>query len=267
MAHYHIEASIIKRSEGHSIVSRVAYVMKNRLKDNYTGKSYCYKTRHTTLAWIALPSKAPHSFANPQTLLDALNEVERRSDAQMARSYVLSLPVELDLRQQIELVRSFAFAQFVKNGQAVIIGIHLREANREGREALPPRVGLIRDNPHAHLIVPFRLLDYNGFRATKTESRQNNNPKYLIKLRDEWADIQNRTFERLGLEVRVSSKSLIIQGIYRTPAQHLDRVSFGREVRGIRTQAGDRYRQVHRVRMRENRNRSINIERTPSRGR
>ncbi len=262
MAMYHFGMTNIKRSEGNSVVAKAAYILKERLCDRYTGIVYNFKPIFPIFTEIALPTIAPSSFSDPQVLLDALNVAESRSDAQMARLFVLSLPLELDADQHVELVRNFAHDEFVKKGQAVLLGIHWNEANSKGREALPARVGPIKKNPHAHLIVPYRRLDAEGFMRTKTDSRRTNNPGYLIDLRKTWAEAQNRFFEREGLNVRVSSESLLMQGIYRKPAKYLDRVSFGSEIRGIRTPAGELYREAHRARMRESHDREFDLERT-----
>ncbi len=243
MDYYHFEVFIIQRSRGHSVVKEAAYITKDKLYDNYTGKNYQSKAEHETIAGVALPKHAPRSYSEVQVLLNELNLAEKRKDAQMARLYILSLPNKLTTQQQVELVERFVEEQFIQYGRCAIWGIHLNAANTKGREELPALCGQIEENPHVHILVPFRQIDENGFCLTKINSRTKEYKKCLNKERDDWATIQNQTFDRLGIKARVSARSLVAQGIYRRPAQHLSRAVFEMERRGIRTPAGDRYRE------------------------
>ena len=179
-----------------------------------------------------------------QFLLDALNASEKRKDAQMARSYILSLPLELSEDQQLDLAHEFVDKNFTKRGQCTIWAIHRNEPNRKGRGANLPAVNKIDKNPHLHLVVPFRAIDQGGFQPTKTASQATNNPRYLISLRKDWADRQNAVFSRLGINVRVSHESLAMQGIKRQATIPIGAASLALERMGIRTKRGDQYRNI-----------------------
>lgn len=57
--------------------------------------------------------------------------------------------------------------------------------------------------------------------------------------------MQNRAYERNGLEIRVSHESLEVQGIRgREPTIHLSRIDWQREQRGEQTLAGTQKRKV-----------------------
>ena len=246
MANYHFEASIIKRSIGQSIVDRTAYIWKEKLRDSYTGRIYDRRTGavQKPISGIRLPDGAPSKLYNAQEFLDALNASEKRCDAQMARSYILSLPNELTLEQQLELAMTFIDVNFTKIGYGSIYAIHLNAANDRGRESIPAREGEIKANPHLHLIVPFRLIDGNGFQPTKLMSRTTNSREYLIRLRRAWADDQNRFYERLGLNIRVSHESLDMQGLCKHRVPHLSPAEFALERKGEKTRNGDRLREA-----------------------
>ncbi len=268
MAFYHYHAGIIKRSTGQSIVRIASYIAKAELIDKYTNIKYKYKANHLTKTYVLLPDYAPQEYKNMQILFDALNIAEQRRDAQMARCFDIALPIELNEDQQRELILSYVKEQFISQGQLAIVAIHTKKANITGRDNTPPRAGPIMDNPHAHVIVPFRCVDANGFKKTKTESRKNNNSEYLTKLRESWADKMNRMFERLGLETRVSAKSLYAQGIYREPSKYMNPISFEMERRGRRTRSGDFYReQIERVKKYTSREREIERSRSYKRSR
>lgn len=57
--------------------------------------------------------------------------------------------------------------------------------------------------------------------------------------------IQNRAYERNGLDIRVSHESLKVQGVYdREPTIRLSRIDWQREQHGERTPAGDLKRAI-----------------------
>ncbi len=255
MANYFLHADIIsrgggrkkkgKKSKGRSVVACAAYICKYRLHDSYNGKDYDrrYYDGSVPLAGVRLPAGAPLEFENPQFLLDALNAAERRKDSQMARSFIMSLPLELKRAQQIRLVEDFVRRNFTSKGFPVILGLHENEANTHGRENLPAVNG-IAPNPHVHCLCILRTISSEGFAPNKSESRETNRPDYLISLRADWAKTQNRCFERIGIPVRVSHESLRKQGVLRKPVVRLDPKVFALERKGIQTARGDEYREI-----------------------
>lgn len=90
-----------------------------------------------------------------------------------------------------------------------------------------------------------------------------NYPPFLIALRESWANLQNREFERRRLSVRVSHESLAAQGIDREPTKHLGPGAMALELRGIQTERGD----IHREIMRRNRIREESRQRYHNRNR
>lgn len=265
MAMYSFDTNIVRRSAGQSVVDRAAYIMKEKLYDSYTGRTYNRRSSSTYVltSGVYLPENAPPEFEDVQRLLTALNSIETRSNAQMARSYRLALPIELTHEQQITLAKEFMGEHFARINQCSIYAIHLNPANRCGRESpdsLPP-VDKIKANPHIHIIVPFRMVNSTGFLPTKIASRATNNRDYLTQLRKSWADIQNRAFERMGLAVRVSHESLIMQGVHRVPAKYLGAATIARERKGIKTERGDQYRDIMQ-RNERLRQRSRSVERS-----
>lgn len=245
MSNFYLNTKIVQRSKGQSIVDRTAYITGRVLNDSYTGRTYDRRAHRGEIshAAVVLPYGAPKEFKDLQFLLNELNLAERRSDAQMARSYILSLPNELTLEQQAELLHSFVEENFATRGQCAILAIHLNQPDEAGRESLP-LVNGIQTNPHAHLVVPFRAIGTEGFQRTKLMSRSTNNQKYLVSLRENWAAYQNRTYERLGFGVRVSHESLAMQGIARKPTLPLGMAVLALERKGVRTGRGDAYREI-----------------------
>jgi len=273
LACYHFNASIVSRGNGSSIAAAVAYISGEKLHDSYDGKIHDRSHRRDVIYKATLlPLSAPREFLDRQTWLDALNRAERRCDAQMARSIKVALPNELTFEEQVALVEEFVSENFIAQGFLADLAIHRGLLNRHRvSEDIEP-VEERRDNPHAHIVVPLRTVDEDGFSRTKTQGRYMNNPSYLNQWRREWARLQNREFERLGLDVRVSHESLAARGINREPTKHIGAAAMALENRGIQTERGDQYRavialnrsrelerQLERQRMHD---RSRNMERT-----
>ena len=80
--------------------------------------------------------------------------------------------------------------------------------------------------------------------------------------RKDWADVQNRAYERNRLDIRVSHESLEVQGVRdRKPTPHLSLADWQREKRGERTDAGNKKRKI------EAQNRERALKRTRERER
>lgn len=245
MASYHLNTDVISRGKGDSVTAADAYISGEKLRDSYDGKIHDRSYRQDVIyKEILLPPATPKAFLDRQTLLDALNASERRSDSQMARTIKIALPNELTLEEQIALTKEFVLDNFMKFGMCADIAIHKGLLDKSRKPLNIEAVQERKNNPHAHIIIPFRTIDNNGFHRTKTQNRYMNNSKYLVVWRKEWARLQNREFERLGLNVRVSHESLAAQGINRVPTKHLGPATLALEKRGVQTERGDEYRET-----------------------
>ena len=199
MACYSFNVDIIGRSRGGSIVGTAAYNNGVRLNDEYYGSRYDHSNRKDVLySGILLPEVAPARLAELQIFLNELNGSERRKDSQLAQSIKLALPLELTPEEQLSLLKEFCYQNFVSNNRCVNYAIHsgIYEPSRKP-DSFPP-VNKRKDNPHAHLIVPFRQVDSAGFRAVKLDSRSQNRIADLVALRESWADFQNQAWQKGG---------------------------------------------------------------------
>ena len=245
MACYHLSVQIISRGKGNSITAAAVYISGEKLRDSYDGRIYDRSYRKDVLfKGILLPSKAPPNFLDRQKLMDAVNTSEKRCDSQLARTIKLALPNELSFDRQLVLTKEFVIEKFIKFGLCADVAIHRGELDKSRKPSGIEPVHKRQDNPHAHIIVPFRIVGENGFDKSKTQTRYMNRVKYLEELRKEWAVLQNREFERMGLDIRVSHESLAAQGIDREPTMHIGAATMALELQGIRTGRGDEYRSV-----------------------
>lgn len=257
MANYHFESTIISRGKGHSVTGSVSYICGQTLRDRYNDKT-CYHHRKDVV-WqkIFLPDHAPPEFRQLQHLCDEIERAEVRRDARTARQFIASLPNELPPGEQIRIVRAFIEHNFLPYDLCAIAAIH------RGRNHDDPS----RNNPHAHIIVPTRPVGADGFCNRK--DREHDKRKYITIWREQWAAVQNRAYERNGLDIQVSHESLKVQGKRdREPTIHLSRIDWQREQRGEHTSAGDRKRAIkerneERIQQRQlERERRLEIERS-----
>ncbi len=260
MACYSFHVDIIGRKRGGSIVGTAAYNNGIRLYDEYYGSRYDHSDRTDVLyRGILLPEVAPARLAELQIFLNELNNSERRKDSQLAQSIKLALPLELMPEEQLALLKEFCCQNFVINDRCVNYAIHsgICESSRKPDSFLS--VSDRKDNPHAHLIVPFRQVDNTGFRMTKLDSRSQNRIADLVSLRESWADSQNQALERSGFDARVTHKSFAVQGIDLPPTQHVGAAALVNELKGIPTKPVDAYLRILAERQRQEQGRT-NIE-------
>ena len=156
----------------------------------------------------------------------------------------------MSLQDQERIIDEFIERNFVSHNLCAIAAIH------EGKNIEDPK----RNNPHVHIIVLTRTVDQDGF--CKKKEREWDKKEYITIWRDEWANIQNKSYERNGMDIRVSPLSLEVQGIRdREPTIHLSRIDWQRELNGERTIAGNRKRTIKERNKKRSRQRQLEIER------
>lgn len=230
MADYRFSAQAISRSKGQSSVASAAYRAGTRLIDERTGEIHDYERKGgVTHSEVMTPEGTPEWMHDRAQLWNAIEAVERRKDAQLAREVQLSLPHELTNDQRQELVRSFVQEQFVNRGMVADVAIHA-----------PSDKGDLR-NHHSHIMLTMRDLTGDGFGK---KNRDWNNPELLNTWREEWANHQNRALERHGHSSRVDHRSFEAQGIDREPSQHLGPVASDMERNGKASRIGDQNREI-----------------------
>ena len=152
MALYHFHVEQIKRSEGRTAVASAAYRAGERLHNLWDGQTHDYTHKSgVVLAEILLPEHAPKRFLDRSTLWNEVEQVEKRSDAQLAYSFDIALQNELSMEENIELAREFVQKYFVSDGMIVDLAVHKPDREDGGIE-----------NPHVHVLVPIRPLNADG---------------------------------------------------------------------------------------------------------
>lgn len=230
MAIYHFSAKLISRSRGRSATAAAAYRAGLDIADERTGEHHKYAKRTGVLDHAILtPARAPEWTQDSALLWNAVEQFEKRKDAQLCREIVVALPHELSLEQNRELLHSYVQDAYVKRGMAAQIDIHAPDHGGDKR------------NLHAHILLTTRQVTRNGFKEKKARSW--NTKETLVTWRKQWADHVNQALERAGHKERVDHRSFKDLGIEdREATRHLGPQATQMERRGQETRIGNENR-------------------------
>ena len=238
LGHFRLETKIIGRrvkdktgrvipGKQSSVVAKAAYRSGQSLRDDRANKTFNYRSRTPEVAYSEimapddgpdwLNGEVPDSNAGTrkqrelrEQLWNTIEQVEKRSDSQLAREFIASLPRGLNREQQIELIRGWCQEEFVSKGFVVDLAVH---KSRGG------------NNPHAHVLVTLRPVAGDGF-GKKPDTAGKFNGRGAAGLgakneldgwRESWEKHVNSALEKSGREERVDRRSLKDRGIDRAP--------------------------------------------------
>ena len=250
----HFKISIVKRSQGQSVVAGAAYQSGERLFSEYDQKTKFYnKKKELVHAEIMLPPHAPSGYADRATLWNAVESVENQWNSQLARRIVLAFPVEVPKEQYLPMLKEFCNEQFVSKGMIADFAIHDKGDG----------------NPHAHILLTIRAMDEHGkwlpkarkvydldengerirlpsgnWKCHKENTVDWNDQKYAEVWRHGWETITNRYLKAAGRPERVDLRSFERQGVQQIPTVHLGPAAHQMEKRGIETFLGNLNRDI-----------------------
>ncbi|RTL12118.1 MAG: hypothetical protein EKK54_05545 [Neisseriaceae bacterium] len=239
MAIYNLQIKTVSRSDGHSATAKIAYIARAIITDDRTSKIHNYTRKSTDLMW----SEITHGDTTIDTIhrseiWNAAEAADNRSNSRTAREYVIALPQELTIRQNIELTREFARLITSRYKNVADWAIH-NESDDNG-------------NVHAHILTTTRIFDSNTYQLkAKTDIELDNGrlikegkaitQDQIKQIRLDWETIQNRHLQLAGVDQEVCcSKKLDRQ----TVKKHLGREATQLERQGIQTNNGDHNRQI-----------------------
>ena len=205
MAIYHLSGSIISRSQGRSAIASSAYRSGEKLADAKQGAIHDYsKKQDVVYTEIFFPAGAPEAFKNREVLWNAVEQFEKRKDAQLAREFTISLPRELTIEQNKALISEIVTHEFVGKGMIADVCFHndlLKDGNRQ---------------PHAHVMLTLREVNEDGFGP---KVRSWNDKALLRHWRESWSSSANHHLALNGFDVQIDHRSYEDQGIALEP-QH-----------------------------------------------
>ena len=187
---------VYSRSQGKNAVQAAAYRSASVLFDDRTGMTFDYRKKpNVAHSEIMLPAGADASLLNREFLWNEVERVELRRDAQVAKDYILALPNELTLEQNIALARQFAHDHFVSKGIPVDLNIHVEEGN-----------------VHAHLLTPTRRLIGKHFSLKARDLNPGFYQSAVVKKDpwgERWRQAQNEFFKANNIDLKVDPNHLI----------------------------------------------------------
>ncbi len=152
MAIFYMRASIVKSSSGKSAVASAAYQSGDKLHSERLGETFQYSGKEEIVhSEILLPQNAPHEYIDRETLWNAVEEVQNKSNSRYARQFVIAIPNEWTRDEAIERAREYLQNSFVERGMAVDWAYHEKDGNQESQ-----------DNHHIHVLCTVRGFNQNG---------------------------------------------------------------------------------------------------------
>lgn len=192
---FHVDVQTIKRSEGRSAVAAAAYRAGTRLVDVRTGTSVNYTRKRGVLeTFIAAPDGCDW-ITDRQTLWNAAEAAENRSNSVVAREWMVALPSALDAAQRASLARALAVELVTRYGVAVDVALHAPAKDGDER------------NFHAHLLTTTREVTPDGL-GDKTrilDAAKTGGPE-IAAMRKWWQDTINDALEAADKDVRVDHR-------------------------------------------------------------
>lgn len=239
-AFYRFETGMIKRSEGRRATRAVAYITGTLVRDEQLNQDWDFRRKRGILhSEIMAPDNTPEWMLDRVQLWNAVERVEKRRDAQLARTFLISLSDLLTDEQNLELLRTFITDEFVEHGMIADFSMHAAHRNGDDR------------NKHAHLALTTRHLTGEGFglknRAWNDKFDYENEYGHRFTLegwRERWADAVNRAFAKNGIDAHVDHRSYADRGIDREPEPKLGPLATQMEREGRKSKAGDDVRAV-----------------------
>ncbi|MEO9623190.1 MAG: Ti-type conjugative transfer relaxase TraA [Qipengyuania citrea] len=218
MAIYHFSAKVISRAAGSSALASAAYRSASRLHDQRLDRHHDFTNKSGVVhSEVLLPEHAPHDFADRERLWNAVETVEVRKDAQLAREVEFAIPREMSEAQGIALACDFVEAEFVERGMIADLNVHCDI----GADGLA--------KPHAHVMLTMREVSEDGFGP---KNRDWNRTELLTGWRERWADHVNERLAELDIDTRIDHRSLEAQGISLEPQHKIGPAASRRLERG-----------------------------------
>lgn len=193
MGAYHFSAKIHSRAKGASAVRAAAYRAGAKLHDERAGKTENYSRKADVVRTAILaPEGAPAWCLDREQLWNRVEDRENRRDAQVAREFEINLPRELSDAENWRLVTDFARSFLVPQGRICDIAFHKGRAH-DGQ-----------DHPHAHILMPLRLLSGDGFGGKHPDTDWRKfleKTNRLERLREQWCEFARNRAAELGIDL------------------------------------------------------------------
>lgn len=247
MANFHFKTTPISRSNGHSVTAKFAYICRDKIKDELTGKIHNYSSNKSKSDLIHTGRSFPFTIENfrkisSKEVWNKAEQAENRKDARVGREFLVALPKELTIEQNKILTQDFCNRLSKRYGTYIEFAIH---DEKDGN-----------NNIHAHILSSTRKFDITNpnlfTEKTNLELSQKKCKELGIKctdeqitdLRKDWQNIVNNYLKKNGFDIEVScDKKEDRQQV----KKHLGKNANALEKKGIKTDKGNYNRQIDTV--------------------
>ena len=254
----HTHVDIVARSKGASVIAKAAYNARDKLQDEYYGKTHDYsKKEDLVFSKIFLPEHIPKEFSNREYLWNEVEKIEKSKNSQLARNLLFTLPRELNKQDRIKLISEFIEENFTSKGMIADCNIH------------NPLASDNEEQPHAHILLTLReidekgnwkpksrkeyILDENGekiklksgnYKSKKVNLNDWNEPYKAKEWRENFSKKANEYLARNNIQKRIDPRTFEEQGREELPQIHLGTSSYQMEKKGIQTERGNHNRKI-----------------------
>ena len=254
----HTHVDIVSRSTGESVIAKAAYNARDKLTDDYYGKTHDYsKKDDLVFSKIFLPEHIPKEFSKREYLWNEVEKIEKSKNSQLARNLLFTLPRELNEEDRIKLISEFIEENFTSKGMIADCNIHNPTASDN------------EEQPHAHILLTLReideqgnwkakskkeyILDENGekiklksgnYKSRKVNLNDWNEPDKAKEWRENFSKKANEYLARNNIDKRIDPRTFGEQGREELPQVHLGTASFQMEKKGIQTERGNHNRKI-----------------------
>jgi len=200
----------ISRKRGQSSVASAAYRACENLHDERHEKNHDYTGKRGHLGGgLILPDGV---VMQREELWNLVEASEKRCDARLAKEFLIALPKELSIDENLELSKEIAKVlsrDVLEDGTVVQYPVdwnmhvpHVEAAFDENGEFIfdgnGKKVMQSNDNYHVHTMVPERYWDFETVTFSKNKDRNRNKDEWLASKKLEIGEVMNKFLRDRG---------------------------------------------------------------------
>jgi len=215
MAIYHLHIDSYRRSRGRSAIGGVAYRRGLKASCPVSGKRFNFRAKDEVAFSEFIPAQNDRTdytkLENLLQLYEAIERAEKHPRATLGREIEAALPHELDLPQQVELVRAFV--------------AEVRQRFGAERSFFDFSIHDKPNNKHAHICMSERE-QAAPFVFEKTKRRDWDGEEFVITCREIWQIQTNSALEKAGISQRVDCRSHADRRLKVLPSFHEGKAAY-----------------------------------------